>query len=439
MVSILPNARNPWDVISSAIGQNINQNLPQAVQKGFERQQGLNAIEQLQNELQNANGDFTQMLPALARAYTLNPSLERSGLGQTFLQQSKLNRAFGPSSTNAVPSISPNSQNSVMEPISKNDQELNLNQPRSQVDNISTPSPFNILTAPEINQQAEDYARAVNDPNAYQVRQAQLANQNQIAENQRAKLEDTALKAGIKADELPQFMIAGSKFDPRNPSEWLNNTNREFAKVKNFFNSLQKAFIPGVGSALLGRDREKTLNRLDKPVQNLIKNGYEKEVREFLADNYLSPTEIEERIHPLSKEKIQALDKLPSGFFPKETKETTTKRGFTERVKSPFISYEEALEKAPREMEVMQKRLTNFLKDNVDQDTSLLVLRDKLVNKDYDWRQFGPALAQAQEEGLKLSPNQLAEITSLEQPPLQSLPDIFQSFDRVLQFIRGNK
>ena len=74
MVSILPNARNPWDVISSAIGQNINQNLPQAVQKGFERQQGLNAIEQLQNELQNANGDFTQMLPALAKAYTLNPS-----------------------------------------------------------------------------------------------------------------------------------------------------------------------------------------------------------------------------------------------------------------------------------------------------------------------------------------------------------------------------
>lgn len=427
MVSILPNARNPWDVISSAIGQNINQNLPQAVQKGFERQQGLNAIEQLQNELQYANGDFTQMLPALAKAYTLNPSLERSGLGQTFLQQSKLNRAFGPSSTNAVPSTSPNSQ------------ELTLNQPRPQVENVATPSSLNVRSKDEIDKESADYARAMNDPNAYQVKQAQLINENQIAENQRAVLEDMALKAGIKPDELSLFMIAGSKFDPRNPSEWLNNTTREYAKVKNFFNSLEKAFIPGIGSALLGRDREKTLNRLINPVQNLVKEGFEKQARQFLSKNYLSPTEVEGLIHPLSKEKIQALDKLPSGFFPKETKETTTKRGFAERVKSPFISYEEALEKAPREMEVMQKRLTNFLKNNVDQDTSLLVLRDKLINKDYDWKQFGPALAQAQEEGLKLSPNQLAEITSLEQPPIQSLPDIFQSFDRVIQFIRGNK
>ena len=86
-VSILPgNSRTPWDLIGQMTGQNISQNLPGAVQQGYQRQQGLNAIDQLQNDLAQSGGDISRILPALARAYTLNPTLERSGLGQEFLK-----------------------------------------------------------------------------------------------------------------------------------------------------------------------------------------------------------------------------------------------------------------------------------------------------------------------------------------------------------------
>lgn len=34
---ILPAERSPWDVISKAIGQQISQNLPGAVQQGYNR------------------------------------------------------------------------------------------------------------------------------------------------------------------------------------------------------------------------------------------------------------------------------------------------------------------------------------------------------------------------------------------------------------------
>ena len=96
MTTILPSARTPWQSIDQAIGQQISNNLPGAVQQGFQRQQGLNAIDQLQSDLSSANGDISKILPALARAYTLNPNLERSGIGQLAVQQGQRNAAVNP-------------------------------------------------------------------------------------------------------------------------------------------------------------------------------------------------------------------------------------------------------------------------------------------------------------------------------------------------------
>jgi hypothetical protein len=92
MTSILPgNARTPWDVIGSAIGQNLSQNLPGAVQQGFQRQLGLNALDQAQQEISQAGGDPYKIALAFARAGAQNPALERSlgPLLQTALQSGK--------------------------------------------------------------------------------------------------------------------------------------------------------------------------------------------------------------------------------------------------------------------------------------------------------------------------------------------------------------
>lgn len=54
MVSILPSERSPWQVLDRAIGRNLENNLPQAVQTGYERgqiQQGLSQVSQSNPEL----------------------------------------------------------------------------------------------------------------------------------------------------------------------------------------------------------------------------------------------------------------------------------------------------------------------------------------------------------------------------------------------------
>lgn len=444
MVSILPAERSNWDVIGKSIGQNLSNTLPGAVQQGYQRQQGINAIDQLQQQLGQSGGDINKILPALAKAYTMNPSLERSGLGQTYLQQARTANALGGGQGQGQPQ----SQAQGVPQQQEQPKQPSIGQPQAQPSNFATPSPFNIMTAPEIDAESDRYAQALGDPNAKQTRQAQLQNQNKIAEDQREGLEDFAIKSGIQPSELPRFMIVGSKFDTRNPSEWAQNTKRAYNEVKSNDKKLEKAFIPGVGNALLGQNRKEALKNLEKPVQDLVKNGLEQETRNYLTDQYLSPTEIAEIIHPITSDKEKAIKSLPKGIFPAQKKKTwgedvlgiftPTEKNVN---KNPFISYEEALEKAPKELATMQKNLADFFLKNVDKETSLLALRNKLWDeKDYDWRQIGPAIREAEERGLKLEPFQSTEMSDIEtQPPLQSLPDIFKDLGRFTKLLRGNK
>jgi len=114
MVSIIPSERSSWDLIGRSIGSNLNQNLPEY----YQRQRGMQAIDQLQKDLSSSNGDYTKMATSLMRAYTQNPGLERSGLGQTLLNQAvaeQLPNALGTGSqgagnTNVNPQIPPQSQ-----------------------------------------------------------------------------------------------------------------------------------------------------------------------------------------------------------------------------------------------------------------------------------------------------------------------------------------
>lgn len=96
MVSILPSERNPLDVILGQVGQGLSQTLPPAIAGAQERQRGMGAIDQLQAALKDANGDVSKILPALAKAYTLNPNLERSGLGQLYTQMAQKGTASEP-------------------------------------------------------------------------------------------------------------------------------------------------------------------------------------------------------------------------------------------------------------------------------------------------------------------------------------------------------
>jgi hypothetical protein len=415
MVSILPSGRSPFDILGQDVGRALQGVLPQAVQQGYQRGQGLSAIDQLQSDLAASGGDISKMLPALARAYTLNPNLERSGIGQTALGFAKAGSLYGQPQGQGLPSQQINQEN----------------QPR--------PTAYNIDTPASIEAQAKRDAQVTGDPAQYQRTVVNLQTKNAIAEDYKKNLEATALREGISPQELPDFMEVGEQFATQNPDQWLKNTRAAYAPIKSSFDKLEKAFIPGLGSALLGQDRDKSLKRMTKDVQDLVEMGREKQVREYLASQYLSPTEIAEQIHPLDKRQEAALSRLPKGTFPAQKRTTWGELGLKQP--SPFVSYEQAKTKDPKALQIMQDRLADFFLNTVNDDTSLLTLTNKIwEDKDYHWEQIAPAIRQAQEKGLKLNPSQVAEMTDIStQPPIQSLPDMFKDWWRVIQFHRGAK
>ncbi len=445
MVSILPSERTPFDVIGKDVGRALQGVLPGAVQQGFQRGQGLSAIDQLQESMSAAGGDINKILPALAKAYTMNPNLERSGLGQQYLQQARLGQAFGGQGGQVGVSQAPSMQ---VTPAmgSQPQQQPSAEQARTGPQpEFAKPSWSNIFTPQDMDAESTRYAIALNDPNAKQVRLAQLQAQNDAATSQRQALEQAALDSGVDPADLPRFMNVNAHLDPRNPSQWAQNAKRNFAQVKNNDQKIRRTFIPGVGNGLLGQDRAAALKRLEGPLQHNAKMGLEQEDRAYLAGEYVTPTEIETLYHPETPQLKKGIEGLEKGLFPAEVSKKGLEgwKGLTtaQARKSPFISYEEALERDPQALQIMQDRLSKFFMGNVDKDTSLLGIREKLwEDKDYDWRQIGPAIRQAQEMGLELTPDQEREMSTLEtQPPMRSLGDIFKGFDRIAGYLRGSK
>lgn len=452
MVSIIPAERTPWDVISKQIGQNISQNLPGAVQKGYERGLGLTALEKAEQALKEGilnaetgerrNLNPYEMAMQFAKVGAANPALERAlgPLMQTAMQEARVGRAFpGAIEGQGQPGVSPTTNIPAITPqIPQEPFKGAL--PIGGKNAFLTPNPFNIPTPNEIKSESERYAAAVNDPNAAAMRQQQLQNLSEIATRQRQDLEDLAIKSGeISKEETPRFMQVGSQFDPRNPNEWFQKTKRAYDEVKSNDKKIERAFIPGIGQALLGRNRDEALKKLIPSSQDQKALGLEQDLRTYYASQYMSPTEIEEQFYPLTSEKEKALKKIPRGLFPHELEEVSVETGIP-KGKKATISYEEARERAPKELELMQNQLADFFLKNVDDNTSLLVLRDALWNKDYDWRQIGPAIREAQQKGLKLTQKQSTELPDIEtNPPIQSLPDIFRDLSRIPSYLRGNK
>lgn len=455
MVSILPPQRHQFSALIDSMKQ-FGQHAPQLLEERFKTQRGLDQLEKAQQAISEGivdpvtkmrrDLDPHEMALQYAKAGVASGSgLERAlgPLMQTAMQGQKVNRAFPESGqVQGQPKQIPGDQGQTpgMQPQQQPQEPFKGALPVGQP-GFMTPGPFNIPTPQEIKQEGERYARAVNDPNAAVMREDQLRRESDTANQQRADLENAALNTKeVTPAELPRFMQVGAQFDTRNPSQWLQNTQRAYATVKANDKKIQTAFYPGIGQALMGQNRDAALERLVPTSLEQKALGLEEDTRKYYADQYMSPVEIEAQFRPLTPPKAKEIEKFPKGLFPHEN-ETTFERGFPEGKKRSTISYEEALEKAPKELELMKNQLADFFLKNVDDDTSLSVLSNKIwQDKDYDWRQIGPAIREAQKKGLKLSGRQSTELTDLEtNPPIQSLPDIFRDLSRIPAYLRGNK
>lgn len=462
MVTILPTKTNLGTVLGKSMGQGLQTGIENQVQRGI-TQQDLNRLRQ-----NSQNASPTDLAFNLAEATALNPALGRAAgpLFETLMRSNQSDRFFGKQGSNQGNAQGPvNGQSpstGFKQSLNNQQQPVNLQvngggipttmqgqgepvagQPRPGPYTSSGVLPA-IMTADEIDARAREAAQIQNDPSSLPGWQQYFSNQNELNRKARGEAENALLNSGLDQTEIPEAMEIGKQFSAeKDLNKWVIDTKNAYDKYKNSMDKLENADIPGFFRGVMQgpKARETALERMTGTVQDLIKAGKESYVRAFLAKEDLSPTEIEEAIHPLTERSTVSLDKLKKGIFPANKREVDLEQKVKNKYENPFVDYETAKEKAPNEMKAMQARLANFFKNSVDNDTSLLVLRHKLWNeKDYDWRQIGPAIREAMGKGLKLNPSQLAELAEVEtQAPRQSISDVFNNWGRWQDYFRGAK
>lgn len=285
---------------------------------------------------------------------------------------------------------------------------------------------------PEQKQQyAAEYARQLNDPTAFDRGLAQAESISQSGVDARNQLMQAAQNQGISPQEMPRFMQAAQEFssDPRykdlpsleraaidrtlqirNDKEAIRNINVPGIYQKH--GGVAQHFVPGMtlykALSSKGEGREKALKRYKEQIQSLVRDGEEPFVRSELADKGISPTEIEELIHPLSDLMKGEVMKIPS---------------------AKSLSPPERV-----------KELENFFRTNVGNNVSLSVLREALMKyKKYGWEDIREAVSKAFPGNEGLNRYQNAEIGNLATPPAQSLSQIFGDQPNFRGFLRGSK
>lgn len=461
MVTILPTKKNLGSYIGEQLGSGLSQGMNESIDYNLRRSRLAEAMKPLENLTQEEiQGKSPYELSAMAAKALLpyDPSGRvLSTLLPAIMNRQQADRIFGEGGQQTGGISTPNNpmaQGSISN-LQEKDAMLKASpaiegkegfpQPQEPKTGGFLPE---IMTPEEMQQRVAQAAR--NDPSQAAYWQQFYQNQNTAAENQYAKAEDLLKSNGVAPDEVAEAMNIGKRYGyMKDPNDWLRATKRDYKEYKNNVTQLNDAFIPSFFTGLTKgpKPRETALKTLTGPVNQLIKLGREQEVRPQLAQMGLSPTEIEEVIHPMPDRFNNTLKTLPKGPFSEEQM-TPGKYDLGELIetgrnkqKPQFKSYDELSKESPQEIEKLNNILSNFLKKNLTKDMSLSVLRHKLVKeKGYDWRQFGPALDKAVADGLELSEAQNGELTEVyNKAPRDSLSEIFTDWDRPYRYFKGEK
>lgn len=418
MVQILPPKTN----VGTQIGQSLGQGLQQGMNLGFQRgllQQALGKVKDIANPApigtdQNGNPIYPKVNPlealtALMEAGAGIPGSERyiGTLAPLLLGQLRTQQLYGEEAREGKPPLAPAEAAQEAQKY------------------IQGPQPSGFLSAPmnpdEMQQYATRYAQVIGDPNAFDKGLQQAAQLNASRQQSRQYFEDAARGMGITEVELPRYLQLATRFQNlKDPAAINRATFNKFQEIKNSKKALRNLTVPGIGTKLFmeggligalasgGETRQKYLKKYDDLVARLVNEGEEPYVREQLGKVGLSPTEIEERIHPLTPEMNKKISSLPSGN------------------KMNAKAREDAL--------------VNFFRNNVSNNISLSVLRHYLwKDKKYNWEEIANAINLAFPEGENLTQNQIAELPTVNTPPKQSLIELFGPGGDIAGFFRGQR
>lgn len=416
-MQILPQKTN----LGTQFGQALGQGIATGAERGINRGMLSGAFKQLENL--PAGSSPLQLATSLMEATAGIPGSERY-VGQLFpllLQQMQTQAAFGEGAKQA--GQVPQSGTTGTAPSSQ--EQLPSTGQRDSAQQAEGKKGFLAGYVPQeqINDVATEFANKTNSGfEGYNLKRQQLIDNNANIEKQRAQVEQRFLEGGGKPSQVPFYMQVASRAPGNTAEEITRNTRPLFKKYENLTKSLENFDYPGAVGRL---QRPEVLSRVQGTVKDLVDMGFEDTARETLSSKGLSPTEISEIIHPMSKEVKTQLDNIPDW-------------GKLSQIKS-IGSRNEAIQER-------DNKITDFLAKNTNPNLSLLSVRSKLVDKGYDWEKVGPLMRSFYEQqgAPQLSPEQVEELQTLEkEPPRDSLAYIFHSgspdFGRAWQYFRKEK
>ena len=437
MTTILPSQRSPLDAIAALMGQSLQQTLPQAAQQAGQRQQGLNAIDQLQKEIEAANGDPLKALPALMKAYTLNPSLERSGIAEKALALGQRQRGaeeFKAGKTTASGHPLKGEANKET-PISVTD----LVQPReSFVADPQGVSKYQQPFGPEEIANIRNQARArnflpdleeryVNDALEYNKiaqnrRDIELQNYDQAQKQRRDTLENQAAFEKYLTEHSPEFAKNPDELElalkaSQNPKyQKLESFADRNAAVKNEIRPYQaekKALNKALQRPLFGYSNEQR-NLVRQRAQRVVEMGQKPQLQLMIANNGHGEVEEAELLNPLPYELEDSLKRMSPLIKVSATSSDPDSPEFKKSIQERTNHRNKQLD-----------NFSNFLSEEIvpgtydKPGTNLLLTRYNLMEKKASWDEAGRIIDKAIQEGnIKLDPQQKIDYQKLAYPPL---------------------
>lgn len=443
MVSILPSERTPWDVISKAIGQNLQQNLPSAFQKGYERQLGLNAIDQMEKDIaaqQNTGKpvDPMKLLTSIIRAGAQNENIERAlgPLYQTALTQSqrKTGAEEFPAGQGRVPTKKESDTGQEV-PVSVEDivpKRPSFVQDPTGVSNFQLPyGPDEIAN---IRQQArqrgytpEAEERYVADALEYNKiaqmkRDADISNYQQQQQQRKDTLENQALFEEYLTKHSPEFAenpdeleIALKESQKYQNEPSFSERNAQVKKALRPYQQAKSALNKALQRPLFGQTKEQ--RDLARPrAKMMIEMGQKPQLQLMIAKNGHGEVEEADLLNPLPEEFEKKLNGFRKFINPAES--TTQAEPFTKE-------YEEEKALNQKRYENQKFYMTDFLSREIvpgtyeQPGTNLLLTRAHLMQKGLNYLDAGKIIDDAIEKGkIKLDPQQKIDYQKLAMPPL---------------------
>lgn len=446
MVSILPNdARSGLDVLTKHVGRGIENALPQ-VYENQKREMGLNAINQLKSALNPQNNQNPgDVLSELARAISLNPSLERSGIAEHIMKLAQANASHKTPLPNArdrseIPQIQSRQPgpNFLDQPGQENKFFPNNIGPQGGPGNVpqeaTSGQKVPIKTPQQLAKEAPEYAKqltANNEPTTTRQAYEMLKAQN-----------DDARMHNESIDKELQQRVAGQSEYGKRGMEYLQkhheNASPELETI--FQRKGEEASREGKSEADINRYLDKEAQRIGNVIKNITSkptanrsynklgralNGTYRNFDEAAEDirKDIKPL-IDEGLYDFSRKLVQDL-----GYYPEEREIILNQ--LTPGVQSAFNSLNKIGDIKAGNWQIRPNVDLEPLKSAIQQaqkadpNFSQILGRKMSEDKGYSWENYKNALNELEDSGeFKLSGDQATHRGELDNPPMTFLSGI---------------